>query len=57
MKNKEVALRRLLVSEEWLARTLQSFNDWVSVACVLVHAITFILSSSAAKRNNTTIDF
>ena len=34
VKHKEVAQRRLLVREEWLARTLQSFNDWVSVTCV-----------------------
>ena len=34
MKHNEVAQRRLLVREEWLARTLQSFNDWVTVTCV-----------------------
>ncbi|XP_068689230.1 peptide-N(4)-(N-acetyl-beta-glucosaminyl)asparagine amidase-like [Montipora foliosa] len=28
VKQKEVAQRRLLVREEWLSKTLQSFNDW-----------------------------
>lgn len=28
VKHKEVAQRRLSVREEWLARTLQSFNEW-----------------------------
>ena len=57
MKHKEVAQRRLLVREEWLARTLQSFNDWVSVTylCIAVHAFTFILYCGAAKKNSPTI--
>ena len=41
VKQKEVAQRRLLVREEWLSKTLQSFNDWVSSALLTVHTATF----------------